>query len=87
MLLYFDKGRIASKSYGIDRLYFYHHGDRLRVEFNSGSENGMASLENVENKRFLVERAPGKLDCKHTEVKDLKVARCKGNVQVKNLPS
>lgn len=87
MILYFDKGRLVSRSYGIDQLIVYQYPKSLTLNFTTGLENGMALIENYMDKRFIVERKTEDVDCKKHEVKDLKVVECKGNIQIKNFPS
>ena len=84
MLVHFDKGRLVSKSHHIDQLIVYQSPKILAINFTAGLENGMASIEEYRDKRFIVERTTSKVDCKSSEVKGLKVIACNGNIQVKN---
>ena len=47
----------------------------------------MALLKEYKDKRFIVQRVAGPVDCKSSEVKDLKVAKCNGTIQIKNFPA
>lgn len=90
MILYFDKGRLATKWLGLGHFIVYRFDEYLYVNFTiptkNGTENGIAWLEEYEDKRFIVERVAGPVDCMSTEVKGLEVSECEGNIQIKKFP-
>lgn len=75
MLIFYNKGRFASKSYGIDKLAVDVEPNSLEVKFSAGSESSSASIENFKNKRFVVERTEEQVDCRNSTVEGLKVVK------------
>lgn len=91
MILHYDKGRLATKWLGLGQFEASRTDDHFHLNFTistngTKNETAMALLKEYQDKRFIVERLAGPVDCKSSEVKGLKVAECNGNIQFKNLP-
>ena len=95
MILHFDKGRLATKWFGLGEFLASRIKDHLKLRFviatrnatENRTENAMAVLEDYEDKRFIVERVAEPVNCTSCEVKGLKVVECNGNIQIKNFPT
>ena len=93
MKLHYDKGWLETKWFGLGEFLAFRTDDHLHLNFTIPTENGtknetaMALIKEYKDKRFIVERVAGPVDCKSSEVKGLKVAKCNGNIQIKNFPA
>lgn len=86
---------LVSQSVGFDRLTMTRLQERLSVESveNVYDENGFYDREKIrnislfrfQNKSFAIEGTKEKVDCMNTEVENLWVVKCQGNIRARSL--
>ena len=82
-LSFFDR-RLVTKAVGIDSFHVKQTHGQFIVNTTIGSEKSTISLEDYQDKWFIVENTDSDVDCRKHQVEGLVVAECKGKIQVRN---
>lgn len=95
MILHNEKGRLKTKWLGLGQFEasggeeFLHLHLSFTIPTKNGTQNetAMAVIGDYRKKRFIVELVAGPVNCRSTDVVDLMLLDCEGNIQIKKFPA